>query len=230
MTQFTPPPPLSSTHTIDSFSPCMHFSGHQTSSAKGRSSVNSPAWTSHVTASTLATPPAPFMHSVPLPISSSNISYTGSQLHPVLESDRTGRLYFNIMNSPDHIQFKPNYPNNLRGLAHSPAVSRLTIAIPTFPRWTIEVANPAGVTLGDVLWAIYNKFQQPVDQSAYGMLSPEQQQVATQTFHARLAHQDGHSQGLRRFDCVGKKLYFVGLRSSSDGSPIWNLMLTSTFA
>jgi len=71
-------------------------------------------------------------------------------LHPLLSYGPN--LRFNVTRNIAEVQLRPGCsPAMLRELAVQPQVSHITMTIPGLPALTIEVTNPRGVTVNDVL-------------------------------------------------------------------------------
>lgn len=95
--------------------------------------------------------------------------------------------------------------------------------LPHFP-WPIEIANPRGITCGDVLDAIARKLLEYVPEKEYNGWTHHRRVMAARTYHQRArksvdpAKLEGAlvvRDGLRRIDYVGGKVIFHGLEQAS---------------
>ena len=97
----------------------------------------------------------------------------------------------------------------------------MTIAIFELPAWSIEVMNPRGITVNDVLLKIRELLNRSV--ASHEMRGPSQA-VAIDSFRARSrADPREHAQGVKRIDFLGPKIFFAGLSRARDGSDSWDL-------
>lgn len=97
----------------------------------------------------------------------------------------------------------------------------MTIAIFELPAWSIEVINPHGITVNDVLLKIRELLNRSV--GSHEMRGPSHA-VAIDSFWARSrADPREHAQGVKRIDFLGPKIFFAGLSKARDGSDSWDL-------
>jgi len=85
----------------------------------------------------------------------------------------------------------------------------MSVTIPKLPAWTIEVTNPHGITVNDVLLKIREMLNRSV--ASHEMQRP--------------SHADPreHAQGVKGVDFLGPKVFFAGLTRARDGSDSWDL-------
>ncbi|OJA19765.1 hypothetical protein AZE42_12739 [Rhizopogon vesiculosus] len=176
-------------------------------------------------------PNAPYLHTVSLPHSyaashqspvscqRSSTSHSSSMvLHPLL--DRGPNLMFNVARDLAYVRLRPDCsPTRLQELAVHPSVSHMTIAI--FETWSIEVMNPRGITVHDVLLRIREHLNRSVAaHEMHGSLHA----VAMESFRVRSrADPRERAQGVKRVDFLGPKVFFTGLTRARDGSDSWDL-------
>ncbi|KAG2129820.1 uncharacterized protein EDB93DRAFT_1234339 [Suillus bovinus] len=180
---------------------------------------------------------APHLHTVSLPHPNAHphqppMSYQHSStthssmivLHPLLS--RGPNMMFNITLDLARVQLRPDCPpTRIWEFAVQPTVSRMTITIPEFPTWIIEVVNPHGITVNDVLLNIRETLNRSVTSHEMQMHGPSHAaSVAIDSFRARSrADPREHALGVKRFDFLGPKIFFVGLTRARDGSDSWNI-------
>lgn len=93
---------------------------------------------------------------------------------------------------------------------------------------SIQICNPQGITLEDVLRSIANQAQIPVSSSHFATLDQNRQKQVTEFFHRRVAsNRAAHDQGLKGVDTLGPKILFVGLSRSPDGSGAYIVQLAA---
>lgn len=144
-------------------------------------------------------------------------------LHPLLS--RGPNMMFNITLDLAFVQLRPGCPpTRLWELAVQPNVSRMSITISGLPAWTIEVVNPHGVTVNDVLLKIRETLNRGVSSHEMQMQPPHAASAAIDSFRARSrADQREHAQGVKRLDFLSPKIFFFGLTRARDGSDSWNI-------
>jgi hypothetical protein len=141
-------------------------------------------------------------------------------LHPLLS--RGPNLMFNVTRDLAHVQLRPDCsPNRLQESAVHPPVSHMIISIFELPAWSIEVMNPRGVTVSDVLLKVRELVNRNV--ASHEMHGPSHA-VAIDSFRARSrADPRERAQGVKRVDFLGPKVFFAGLTRARDGSDSWDL-------
>lgn len=180
---------------------------------------------------------APHLHTVSLPHPNAHLhqptmpyqhsSTTHSSmivLHPLLS--RGPNIMFNVTLDIACVQLRPDcLPTRLWEFAVQPKVPRMSIAISELPAWTIEVVNPHGITVNDVLLKIRETLNRGVTSHEMQMHRPSHAvSAAIDSFRARSrADQREHAQGVKRFDFLGPKIFFVGLTRARDGSDSWTI-------
>ncbi|KAG1832484.1 hypothetical protein EV424DRAFT_1368930 [Suillus variegatus] len=177
------------------------------------------------------TPNTPYLHPVSLPIPSINAPHlhTVSLPHPNAHLHQPPVPHQHP--SATHSSMIVLHPLLSRGIwefALQPNVSRMTITIPELPAWIIEVVNPHGITVNDVLLKIRETLNQGVTSHEMQMHRPSHAVgAAIESFRARSrADQREHALGVKRFDFLGPKVFFVGLTRARDGSDSWNIHLS----
>ncbi|KAG1752958.1 hypothetical protein EDB19DRAFT_1627558 [Suillus lakei] len=131
---------------------------------------------------------------------------------------------FNVTRDLACVQLRPDCPpTRLWEFAVQPKVSRMTITIPELPAWAIEVVNPHGITVNDVLLKIRETLNRGVTTQEMQMYRPSHAvSAAIDSFKARSrSDQREHAQGVKRFDFLGPKCFFAGLTRARDGSDTW---------
>jgi len=148
-------------------------------------------------------------------------------VHPLLQYDRAGRLHFDITQPPRYILFRR--PADIRELAFYPPVSLVYIRVPGQRAWSFSVENPRGITLKDVMDAIYQQMQWPLPPSEFMKLQDDKRSAAARSYQTRTANDPvEYGQGVRRLDCLHPNVLFVGLSLDIDGVA-WNLNFASGY-
>ena len=106
-------------------------------------------------------------------------------------------------------------------------IFRVTCGILPYRDWTIEVHNSRGVTVGDVLNALYRELRHRVNSAEWnGAPRPHQARVA-ETFYSRSRRSPDpryeQRAGVRRVDWLLKSTVFVGLTPSVERGYTWQL-------
>ncbi|KAH7908895.1 hypothetical protein BJ138DRAFT_1156591 [Hygrophoropsis aurantiaca] len=146
-------------------------------------------------------------------------------LHPLLCYDPTARLMFNVTRDTRYVQLRPECsPRMLQAPALTPPVPRLLITITGFPAWAIEVVNPRGVTVSDVLGRIFDTLNCPVSQQEITQYPAAMVTSAGHSFRARtqMVPQE-YAQGVKRVDFIAPKVFFVGLTKCRSGHDRWEV-------
>lgn len=133
---------------------------------------------------------------------------------------------FNITLDLACVQLRPDCPpTRIWEFAIQPKVSHMIITISELPAWTIEVVNPHGITVNDVLLKISETLNRGVTSHEMQMHRPSHAvNAAIDSFRARSrADQREHALGVKRLDFLGPKFFFVGLTRARDGSDSWNI-------
>lgn len=133
-------------------------------------------------------------------------------------------LRFNVTRDLAHVQLRPDCPPTmLQQLAVQPPVSHMIITVPELPAWIIEVVNPRGVTVNNVLAMICETLNQSVA-SHEMQRSSRAVNAAIDSFRGRSrADPREHAQGVKRVDFLGPKVFFAGLARARDGSDSWEI-------
>lgn len=172
----------------------------------GRSSVRTPA---------PMLPGAPHMHTVSLPHPNSSPHYGSGHydipagaprilaLNPLLSYSSMPPIYFNVLHDVRSIRLRNGCsPSSLQQPALNQPVMCICIRFADHPYWSIEVSNPRGVTVLDVLLKIREALQRGV--------SPQE------------------ATGVKRVDFLGPKVFFAGLSPSMDGQNRWDAHFVPT--
>ncbi|EIW78120.1 hypothetical protein CONPUDRAFT_138552 [Coniophora puteana RWD-64-598 SS2] len=188
--------------------------------------------------STAGYPNAPHMGSVPLPppgsttpqVTPCKLPYSAPHanhasiisLHPLLSYDPSGRMMFDIRQDLRLLCLRPPFtPDQYREQAVGPASTRMAITVPNAPYWQIDVSNPQGVTVWDVLTRLSQVLSTTVNTQEAAALAAGIQ-AASASFNARCGSDSRvRAQGMKRFDFLGMKFFFVGLTRARDGSDRW---------
>ncbi|KAL5522976.1 hypothetical protein ACEPAF_1243 [Sanghuangporus sanghuang] len=113
--------------------------------------------------------------------------------------------------------------------ATSPPVPifRVTCGIFPYRNWTIEVHNSRGVTVGDVLNALYRELRHRVNSAEWNGAPRTHQARVAEAFYgrSRRSADPRHEQhaGVRRIDWLLKSTAFVGLTPSVERGYTWTL-------
>ncbi|KAG1748456.1 uncharacterized protein EDB91DRAFT_1114088 [Suillus paluster] len=213
-------------HNVQSGPSSQAFQGHSSNS-----------WSSLPASSSVPIPHAPHLHTVSLPHPNaalashqSPMSYQHSSTHRssmiVLHSllSYGPNLRFNVTRDLAHVQLRPGCPPTmLQELAVHPPVSHMTITTSELPAWTIEVVNPRGVTVNDVLFKIREMLNRSVA-SQEMQRSSRAASAAIESCRARSrADPREYAQGVKRVDFLGPKVFFAGLARARDGSDSWEI-------
>lgn len=147
-------------------------------------------------------------------------------LHTLLTYSASGRVRCDVSRDVTEIRLHQNTSvHALNEPAVQPPTSRMIINtnILDCPRWTIEVMNPYGVTVRDVLAKICEAMKYPINNTEFNAFSASKRTSAS-TLYAQRSQGDQNtlSQGLYRCDFMGQHKFFVGLQASP-GSYSWDI-------
>lgn len=182
-------------------------------------------------------PGAPRVNTVSLPHPNSSPYYspthydppTGAPgilaLNPLLSYSGIPPIYFNVLQDVRYIRLRNGCsPSSLLEPVLNRPVTCLCIRFAHYPCWSIEVSNPRGVTVTDVLVRIR--------EALYRGVSPQEATVsstASEYFRARTrADPREYAQGVKRVDLLGPNVFFAGLSPSLDGQNHWDVHFVST--
>lgn len=182
-------------------------------------------------------PGAPRVNTVSLPHPNSSPYYspthydppTGAPgilaLNPLLSYSGIPPIYFNVLQDVRYIRLRNGCsPSSLLEPVLNRPVTCLCIRFAHYPCWSIEVSNPRGVTVTDVLVRIR--------EALYRGVSPQEATVsstASEYFRARTrADPREYAQGVKRVDLLGPNVFFAGLSPSLDGQNRWDVHFVST--
>ncbi|KAI6040835.1 hypothetical protein EDC04DRAFT_2672836 [Pisolithus marmoratus] len=183
-------------------------------------------------------PGAPYMSTVSLPHPNSSSPHYASAhydlptgaprilaLNPLLSYSVTPPIYFNVLQDMRSIRLRSGCsPSSLQDPALNRPVTCLCIRLASYPFWSIEVSNPHGVTVLDVLLRIREALHRGV--------SPQEATVshtASEYFRARTRTDPReYAQGVKRVDFLGPNVFFAGLSPSMDGPGRWDVHFVPT--
>ena len=100
--------------------------------------------------------------------------------------------------------------------ASQPPVTRLEIYCGIFaPAWPIQVLNQRGVTIRDILEAVYSCLQTKFTSEEFNSLCEKQKTRVMEVFNARVQNspfpQETWEEGMKRVDCLLQHTCFAGL-------------------
>jgi hypothetical protein len=129
-----------------------------------------------------------------------------------------------------NLRFRPCFPPSaMHEHAVSTRSSRLCITVPGVPVWAVDVRNPTGVTVSDVLNNNYAFFHTSVGREEYSSFPPHIQSTSADAFSRRtLQNPPERAFGMKRLDLVFPNVFVVGLTRAMDGSDRWDLRLAPT--
>ncbi|KIO08708.1 hypothetical protein M404DRAFT_63127, partial [Pisolithus tinctorius Marx 270] len=141
-------------------------------------------------------------------------------LNPLLSYSGIPPIYFNVLQDVRYIRLRNGCsPSSLLEPVLNRPVTCLCIRFAHYPCWSIEVSNPRGVTVTDVLVRIR--------EALYRGVSPQEATVsstASEYFRARTrADPREYAQGVKRVDLLGPNVFFAGLSPSLDGQNRWDV-------
>lgn len=160
-----------------------------------------------------------------------------SILHPVLTVQPTPTVEYDLTLAPE----------TMRSLAYTmpadfwtqqaslPPVPFLKISYPGLP-WHVTICpsskNAPGVTVGDVLMAIYRSLRANVSKHEFARApSNAHRAAATNAYNARVMRvhpsmrELERAKGLKRIDFLGKHRHFVGLVPAKGAAGLWVLLV-----
>jgi len=121
----------------------------------------------------------------------------------------------------------------MRKQGFDPEVTYMRITSTHFPPdfdWYVDVTNPYGVGIGDILESVHTFLRSRISPSEWSRTTPRQQARVTKTFYARVngAHPDASRQeltrGIIRADWLLGQTQFVGLAPSYERPNTWNVI------
>jgi hypothetical protein len=111
-------------------------------------------------------------------------------------------------------------------LAIAPRSARVFIRVPGLSRWTLEVSNPSGVTVHDVLTRIYAFFHHQLAKEEFVLFPGPVQANSSAAFNQRTSRDPAErAQGMKRLDLVFPNIFLVGMSRATDGSDSWYIHL-----
>ncbi|KAN0084247.1 hypothetical protein V8E55_007751 [Tylopilus felleus] len=155
-------------------------------------------------------------------------SHTGSaHVHPP-------PLEWDLRRAPHHAARVAGHPSTSQHLTqpathHSVATLRVVSDL-LAGDWVITAHNPNGVTVEDVLAAIYSALHAPLTQHEWECIPPTQRTRIEDVFYARCAASRDFDRtrhgGVLRIDCLLHTTVFAGLSSLMYRNSRWEVVLT----
>ncbi|KAG3230020.1 hypothetical protein P692DRAFT_20827192 [Suillus brevipes Sb2] len=165
----------------------------------------------------------------------------GVKLNPLFTGSPSGERYhaqvpieWDVRYHPTHsaaIADMPLLSSHLSQFATNPPIPKLHLVCDLlFPEWEIVARNPTGVTVRDVLEAIYETLRQLLRIYEWEGMSLKQRSRIEDTHRARcrVSSDPEHSRlaGVRRADCLLSTTMFAGLTSLVRRREQWQVVLT----
>lgn len=159
----------------------------------------------------------------------------GIHLHEILRPSSPQCIYYDLGSPPTTVIFydKQFTPFTLTRLATSPPLTYLRIMLPTTPPLPVMVYNLRGVTIFDVLNAVYHSLHAPARSSVWeeldylDLVTPPSTPLRPHSFDAPRPHQpSGDSsapEARRKIDHLRGRTSFVGLVPGPGGPESWCL-------
>lgn len=146
-------------------------------------------------------------------------------LNPLLSYASVPPIYFNVLHDVRSIRLRNGCPpSSLQQPALNQPVTCIRIRFANHPFGSIEVSNPHGVTVLDVLLKIREALHRGV--------SPQEATIShtvSEYFRARTrADPSEYAQGVKRVDFLGSNVFFAGLSPSMDGQNRWDAHFVPT--
>ncbi|KAJ7717029.1 ectomycorrhiza-regulated small secreted protein [Mycena metata] len=164
-------------------------------------------------------------------------------LHPLLqysqnggERGQTSALLWDLRKSPTsarHVSAptRPLSEFELSQHATNPPVFSIRVTCGVFPEssWIIEAKNWLGVTVGNVLEAIFATVNAQINYAEWDKLCPKQQNRVNIVFDARwrqsIDSQRVRERGILRSDCLLQHVLFAGISTVPDNEDTYLLTL-----
>ncbi|KAG6854802.1 hypothetical protein C0991_001229 [Blastosporella zonata] len=184
----------------------------------------------------------------PPPFNQSGVSQTysplppvASHINPAFSAAHGSAIVYDIRFPTDNASLHHSHINDL---ATEPPLPCMTITCASLEGWAIrvEASQPGcGVTILDVMHAIWTGLRASVTEAEYRRLSPEMRRRVDYAFHHRyqtvglneqgIAREKAQamekSKGLKRVDFLGEMVLFRGFQSTLKGSEVWELVVSS---
>lgn len=146
-------------------------------------------------------------------------------MHPVLRHNHADRLHFDITQPPRFVVFRR--PVDIREFAFYPPLVRVRLRVPGQRTWSFGVENHLGISLKDIIDAVYQQMQQPLSPSEFMNLQDDKRKTVSLHHQTRTGNDPVEfSRGIRRLDCLFPHVLFVGLSPDTDGAA-WNIHFSS---
>ena len=153
-------------------------------------------------------------------------SSTGTAFHPV-------HLDWDIRRAPYRARVAGRVvsAHDLAQPATFPSVPAIRIISDLLAEdWVITAHNSTGVTIEDILTAIYATLRAPLTQPEWECMSSMQRTRIEEVFYARCEASRDFDRtrygGVRRMDCLLHTTVFAGLSSLMDRNSRWEVVLT----
>lgn len=162
-------------------------------------------------------------------------------LNSLLISPPAGPAYFPPVPIDWDVRYAPHRAARVAGqvisahhrtqLAASPGVATLRVVSDLLAQnWVITAHNPTGVTVKDVLTAIYTGLHAPLTQFEWECMSTTQRDRIEEVFYARCEASRDFDRtrygGVRRMDCLLHTTLFAGLSSLVYRNNRWEVVMT----
>ncbi|OJA12606.1 hypothetical protein AZE42_09341 [Rhizopogon vesiculosus] len=163
------------------------------------------------------------------------------RLNPLFTSSPAGERYYMPVPIQWDVRYAPEYSAQLAaGMPLSPSFSQFATTPPLpklhlvcdllFPDWEIVAHNPTGVTVGDVVEAIYETLHKRLAMHEWERLSFKQRERIEDVFRARCMTSSNPERALsgciRRADYLLTTTMFAGLTSLVRRGREWQVVLT----
>ena len=169
------------------------------------------------------------------------MQYHQVQLNHLLTPSPTGTARFPIVPVDWDIRYPPHRAARVAGqavsaqhlsqLATLPGIANLRVISDLLSEdWAITAHNPTGVTIEDVLTAIYTGLHTRLTQVEWECMSPMQRTRIEEVFYARCEASRDFDRtrygGIGRMDCLLHTTAFAGLASLVYRNNRWEVVLT----
>jgi hypothetical protein len=163
------------------------------------------------------------------------------KLNPIFTSTPVGERFYSPVQLQWDVRYAPEYSAQLpRGMPLFPCFSQFATTPPLpklhlmcdllFPEWEIIAHNPAGVTVKDVVEAIYSTLHERLVMPEWERLSFKQRGFIEDVHNMRCAISSNPERtrlaGVRRADYLLHTTMFAGLTSLVKRGQEWQVVLT----
>jgi len=169
------------------------------------------------------------------------MQYHQVQLNHLLASSPTGTAHFPPVPVDWDVRYPPHRAARVAGQVVSaqhrsqpatlPGIANLRVISDLLSEdWVVTAHNPTGVTIEDVLAAIYTGLHAPLTQFEWECMSPMQRTRVEEVFYTRCGASRDFDRtrygGIRRVDCLLHTTVFAGLSSLVYRNNRWEVVLT----